>query len=69
MGFAWLPEHAINESLAAGRLRRVALQHQRQREVPLYIGYPQALRHSPDVQLLVQVLGELCQRCNSRCAP
>ncbi|MGE8393305.1 LysR family transcriptional regulator [Pseudomonas sp. BIGb0427] len=66
MGFAWLPEHAIIDALAAGRLHRLALQHQRQRDVPLYIGYPEALRHSPEVQLLVQLIGEHCQQCNSR---
>ncbi|MDH0650003.1 LysR family transcriptional regulator [Pseudomonas sp. GD03858] len=59
-GFAWLPLHRVQHGLAEGRLRRVNLRHQQAREVPMYVGYPQAYRHSPEVSLLVQALRERC---------
>ncbi|QXH34336.1 LysR family transcriptional regulator [Pseudomonas muyukensis] len=64
LGFAWLPEHCVNPGLRQGRLRRVKLQHQQTREVPMYIGYPEASRHSPQVQRLAQGLRQGCrQQC------
>ncbi|WP_194787654.1 LysR family transcriptional regulator [Pseudomonas sp. UFMG81] len=61
LGFAWLPEHGVRDGLAQGRLRRLPLQHQRVREVPLYMGYAQAYRHNPAVQWLAQCLHEQCR--------
>ncbi|MDH0303724.1 LysR family transcriptional regulator, partial [Pseudomonas sp. GD04091] len=56
LGFAWLPMHRVRQGLAAGRLRRVDLRHQREREVPMYMGYPEAYRRSEEVQLLARIL-------------
>lgn len=61
-GFAWLPEHCVNPGLRQGRLRRVNLQHQQTREVPMYMGYPEAYRHSPQVQRLAQALRQRRQQ-------
>lgn len=61
MGFAWLPEHRVQQGLAQRRLVRVNLQHQREREVPMYMGYPEEYRHSPEVRLLAQILRERCR--------
>ncbi|MDH0729352.1 LysR family transcriptional regulator [Pseudomonas sichuanensis] len=64
LGFAWLPQHRVRDGLRDGRLSRVALQHQREREVPLYLGYPEAYRHNPEVKLLAQLLCEQCRLWN-----
>ncbi|MNJ10108.1 HTH-type transcriptional regulator GltC [compost metagenome] len=60
LGFAWLPRHAIARELAEGRLRPVPLQHQREREVPMYLGYADVFRHNPEVQAMVLILRQLC---------
>jgi len=62
LGFAWLPEHVIADELADGSLRRVPLQHQREREVPMYMGYAEEFKHSPEVRLMAQIIRELCQQ-------
>ncbi|QXI37017.1 LysR family transcriptional regulator [Pseudomonas xantholysinigenes] len=60
LGFAWLPEHSVGRGLRQGRLRRVNLQHQQTREVPMFMGYPEALRHCPEVRRLAQALRQRC---------
>lgn len=61
LGFAWLPEHEIARELADGTLRRLPLQHQREREVPMYLGYAEEFRHNPEVRVMAQIIRELCQ--------
>ncbi|MOA09342.1 putative DNA-binding transcriptional regulator [compost metagenome] len=61
LGFAWLPEHMVSEKLASGQLRTVPLCHQLEREVPMYMGFPEEYKLNPEVRLMTDIIRELCQ--------
>lgn len=65
LGFAWLPEHMVSEKLASGQLRTVPLCHQREREVPMYMGFPEEYKLNPEVRLMTDIIRELCQGIKS----
>lgn len=60
LGFAWLPEHLVRDQLERGQLRTVPLCHQREREVPMYMGYPEEYKLNPEVRLMTDIIRELC---------
>lgn len=53
-GFAWLPEHAIRDELAAGRLRPLPLAQGARRVVQLHLGY---MDHDGDMRQVLDLVG------------
>lgn len=64
-GFAWLPKNTIADELEDGRLSIVPLHDMREREVPIYLGYPEEYKLNPDVRMMVHTIREVCQEARS----
>jgi len=56
LGFAWLPEHLVAESLRAGTLQPLPLREGRVRYVPLFLIHSQSDRSGPAARRLADVL-------------
>ncbi|WP_158248917.1 MULTISPECIES: LysR family transcriptional regulator [unclassified Pseudomonas] len=65
LGFAWLPEHMVSDKLASGQLRLVPLCHQRECNVPMYMGFLEEYRFNPEVRLMTDIIREQCRNINS----
>lgn len=56
LAYAWLPEYAIEESLAAGRVQRLALESGGTRRVPLYLVRVRGADAGPAARVASEVL-------------